>query len=74
MKNLERTISPLAKVEYDESGQIHIDIAPGELREGSKRAVDSVVLEHIGQSLPPYSAYDASIWPVSSSLSCLMRC
>lgn len=62
IRNLERAISPALKVEYENAGQIHIEIATGELRDGAKRTVDSVVLERIGQSLPPYANYDQSIW------------
>ncbi|MEO7155974.1 MAG: hypothetical protein ABI039_00345, partial [Vicinamibacterales bacterium] len=62
IRNLERQISPSLKIEYDDAGQIHIDIATGELHNGAKRSVDSVVLENIGQSLPPYVDYDQSIW------------
>ena len=42
------------KIQYDESGQLHIDISAGQLRKGAKRIVDSIVLERISQSLPPY--------------------
>lgn len=63
VRNLEREISPSVKVEYDEAGQVHIEISAGQLRDGAKRSFDSVVLERIGQSLPRYEDYDPSIWP-----------
>ena len=63
VKNLERAISPSLTVKYDEAGQVHIDIAAGQVRDGAKRVVDSVVLGRVGESLPEYANYEPSIWP-----------
>jgi hypothetical protein len=63
IRNLERKISPVLKLEYGDAGQILIEIASGELRDGAKKSVDSVVLERISQSLPSYGNYVQSIWP-----------
>jgi hypothetical protein len=62
IRNLQRAISPAVRIEYDDAGQIQIDISAGQLRTGSKRTVDSVVLARISQSLPAHEDYDPSVW------------
>ncbi len=61
IRNLQREIAPSVRIEYDEAGQVRIDISAGELREGAKKVVDSIVLERISQSLPAYRDYDPSV-------------
>ena len=62
IRTLQRQIAPAVRIEYDDAGQVRIDISAGQLRDGAKRVVDSVVLERISQSLPPYQDYDPSVW------------
>jgi hypothetical protein len=62
VKNLERAISPSLTLKYDDAGQVHVDIAAGQVRDGAKRVVDSVVLGRVGESLPEYANYEPSIW------------
>jgi hypothetical protein len=62
LRNLEREITPAVTVKYDDSGQVQIEIAPGQLRSGAHRNSDSVVLERISESLPRYEDYSPSMW------------
>ncbi len=62
IRNLQREIAPNVKITYDEAGQVRIEIGAGQLRDGAKRVVDSVVLERISQSLPPFRDYTPSVW------------
>jgi hypothetical protein len=62
IRSLQREISPSISIQYDDSGQVHIELEVGELRAGVKRGFDSLVLERIGRSLPRYEDYEPSIW------------
>lgn len=63
VRSLQREISPSLNIEYDDAGQVQIEVGIGEVRDGAKKGFDSLVLERIGRSLPRFEDYDASIWP-----------
>src|SRR4029079_2168874 len=58
IKNLERQISHSIKTDYEYAVKVHVEIAAGDVQDGAKRNVDSVVLQRISESLPPFASYD----------------
>src|SRR4051794_21149253 len=62
IRTLARELSAAVSIRYGDSGQVDIQIAPGELVDSGLRNFDSVVLQRIADSLPPRAGFDPSLW------------
>jgi hypothetical protein len=62
LRTLAREMSASVSVRYGDSGQVDIQIAPGELLDSGVRSFDSVVLQRIAESLPSRAGFDPSLW------------
>lgn len=62
LHKLLRSFAGIVSVTYKPDGAIDIKVDKGLARAGKLSTFDSIVLQTVGEKLPPYSAYQASIW------------
>ena len=62
LEKLKNEFAGLIDINFNQDGQINIQIKAGALEAGKIRTFDSVVLQQISLQLPPYQNYQPSIW------------
>lgn len=62
LRTLAREMAASVKIRYGDTGQVEIQIAPGDLANTGLRNFDSVVMQRIADSLPPRAGFDPSLW------------
>jgi hypothetical protein len=63
LERLKSQFTGLFNIRYDQDCQVHIELKPGAIEAGAVRTFDSIVMEKIGERLPPYEQYNPGIWP-----------
>lgn len=62
LKKIQSQFIGLVDIKYNADCQVDIQIRPGALETGKLKHFDSMVLEKVGEMLPPFERYNADMW------------